>query len=52
VKKSIKEVLFPNSVKEENILRDLILANSLKESEKKDRNYGEEKEKLIRLFIP
>jgi hypothetical protein len=51
MKKSIKEILFPNSVKEENVLRNIILSNSLKESEKKEKSYND-KEKVIRLFIP
>jgi hypothetical protein len=50
VRKTIKEILFPNSTKEENILRDIILANSLKESEKIDKK-NNDKEKVIRLFF-
>ena len=51
MKNTIKEILFPNSVKEENILREVILSNSLRETEKKASNF-KNKEKVFKLYFP
>ncbi len=51
MRKTIKELLFPNLTKEDSILRDIILSNSLNESEKTNKKQND-KEKVIRLFVP